>query len=209
MGNKTLKTVGIYSGSFNPPHLGHVFTAVSVLASGLVDEILVCPAFKHPFGKELVDLRHRRYMAALAFGTMFDVHVSGVEEQNTSGYTCDLIDLLNEEWADDYYFSVKPRLIIGSDQLGSLDKWHKIEALIQMAPPIIVGRTGYTTNCVLDEPELINKLLCENASFLTEIEIPGISSTEVRSRLRNGTNASQLVPANVLEYIRENDLYKK
>jgi nicotinate-nucleotide adenylyltransferase len=84
------------------------------------------------------------------------------------------------------------RLVIGADILAETDKWHRWDDVVALAPPIVIGRTGYA---------LPGALVCP-------IEMPAVSSTEIRERLARGEDVMPLLPRAVLGYIAERGLYR-
>jgi nicotinate-nucleotide adenylyltransferase len=75
------RSVAVFGGSFNPPHVAHLLAATLVLATQDVDLLLVVPAFKHPFAKSLAPFDERVTMCTLAMGWLPGVEVSRVEEE--------------------------------------------------------------------------------------------------------------------------------
>ena len=88
---------------------------------------------------------------------------------------------------------VSLRLVIGADILAETAKWHRWDDVVRRAPPIVLGRSGH--------PSPPGALVCP-------IEMPAVSSTEIRSRLAAGEGAEALLPRAVLGYIAERGLYR-
>lgn len=94
-----MKRVGVYGGSFNPCHNGHVRAALDFIIRGRLDELLVCPVYKHPYGKELADFDVRAGMCLTAFKPLRDVHVKSTEMllykfHGSRGLTAELLESL-------------------------------------------------------------------------------------------------------------------
>jgi nicotinate-nucleotide adenylyltransferase len=191
------RRIGIFGGSFNPPHAAHQLVALYVLETQPVDELWLVPTWAHPFGKDLASYADRVAMcelAAVALGPR--VRVSRAEEElaQRPGFvasrTLDLIEYLE---APDREL----RLVIGADILGETAAWHRWDEVARRAPPIVVRRHGYAGGVGID--------------------LPAVSSTQVREQVRavaaRGTHPggdpslAGLLPREVLRYIADRRLY--
>ena len=187
------KTVAIYGGSFDPPHISHVLAAVYALKVGGFEQVLVTPVYEHAFQKRLSSFEHRVRMCELSFAGLAGVEVTTVErELETPSLTLRTVEhltRLHPDWA--------LRLLVGSDVLADTAKWHAFERIAELAPPYIVARPGH------EHPD-------SHAALL-----PDVSSTRIREALADRAdrdNAALLagsVPRAVLEYITEQDLYRR
>lgn len=180
--------VAVYGGSFNPPHVGHVLGCAWALATGEVDRVLVVPCFVHPFAKELAPFEDRFAMCQLAMGWLPGVELSRVEaELGGESLTLRTLEHLGERHPD---WSL--RLLIGADVLGDAPKWYRYERVIELAPPLVMGRLGY------------------EAAGVGPPHLPDVSSTEVRARLRAGETAGleRLVPGAVIAYVHARGFYR-
>lgn len=183
------RRVAIYGGSFNPPHVGHVLTAVWALSIGAVDEICCIPVYAHAFDKELVDFEHRFAMTELAMAIMPRVFVSRIEaELGGPSRTLHTLQHLAEQHPD-----WDMRLLLGADILNETDKWYAFDQVKALAPLLVVGRLGFTKQEV-PPPQL-----------------PEVSSTYVRSTIaaHKAGDLDRVVPANVLAYIEAHGLYQE
>ena len=185
------KSVAIYGGSFDPPHVSHVMAAVYALKLGGFDSVLVVPVFEHALHKELTPFEHRVRLCELAFAGIEGVRVSAVErELSTPSFTLQTLEHLSAahpDWA--------LRLLVGSDVLSETSKWHAFDRVSALAPPYVVARPGY------DHPEVKAALL------------PDVSSTRIREALSAGGDENEAllarcVPRAVLAYIAEHGLYR-
>lgn len=181
--------VGVFGGSFNPPHLSHVLALAIVLARFDVERLLVVPAFQHPFAKSLAPYEDRVKMCELAMGWLPRVEVSRVEaELGGESRTLRTIEHLCASYPN------KPlRFIMGADLMLESSKWHAFDRIAALAPPIVLGRAGVTYP---GAPPPV---------------LPAISSTAIRAKLGEGHGAlgplEELVPRAVIAYVHARGLY--
>ncbi len=180
------REVALFGGSFNPPHIGHVYVIAHVLATQPVDELWLVPTHTHAFGKELAPFEARLDMCrkvAAIFGPK--VSASGVEAdfEARASFTIDTLEHLQRK-----HRSHRFALVIGSDNLGDLNEWKEADRLRRMVRLIVINRSGYPMEG--EGPA-----------------IPDVSSTWVRERLRLGEDVSGWVPSIVAEYCKTLGLY--
>jgi nicotinate-nucleotide adenylyltransferase len=188
------RVVGLFGGSFNPPHVAHQLVALYVLET-LVDEVWFVPTYSHPFGKNLVAYDHRVAMCELASAPLgARARVSKAEQELAhkpdfvASRTLDLIEHLLASFPD-----MELRLVVGTDILHEKDKWHRWDDVVAKAPLIVVGRGG------VELPE---------GSTATGVTMPEISATRVRELLAaSDASVSSLLPKTVLSYIERHGLY--
>lgn len=180
------RVVGVFGGSFNPPHVAHVLAVVYAQLIARLDSVVVIPVFQHPFAKELAPFEQRMRMCQLAFEGQAWVEVSTLERdlggESKTLRTLERLAELHPEW--------RLRLILGSDVVPDLPKWHRFDRIRELAEPLILPRRGFTED--------------DAGAFL-----PEVSSTEVRRLLAAGSSAAlaALLPWNVLAYARKEGLY--
>ena len=185
--------VAIYGGSFDPPHIAHLFTAAALLATGGFERVLVVPVYEHAFDKPLAPFEHRLAMCRLCFEGLRDVEVSDLEASlPRPSYTERTLERVASEHPD-----WKLRFVMGSDALGETEKWHDYARVVLLAPPFVVTRRGH------ERPELGPAVL------------PDVSSTHVRELFAREASdpaarrdLQALVPARVLAYAAERGLYR-
>ena len=182
--------VALFGGSFNPPHIAHLFVCCSVLTQSNIDELWFMPCFEHAFNKSLISFKHRYKMCEIA-AEVFDnrVKISKVEQElNKNGRTFYTLNHLQNKYPD-YDFS----LVIGSDILNETDKWYKFKEIKKNWKLIIIGRSDSLQHFDISENNLI---------------LPNISSSLIRKRIKKQLDVTTLVPKNVLKYIKQNKLYE-
>ncbi|MCB2156692.1 nicotinate-nicotinamide nucleotide adenylyltransferase [bacterium] len=185
--------IGIFGGTFDPPHRAHTMAIVWALQTGEVDRVLVIPAARHAFGKEPgASFAHRVAMCRIAIEPLADglATVDPLEgEREGKSFMVDTIRILRDRHPDD-----SCRLLVGTDIIDDLPKWREGEAVVELAPPLEIPRI------VTDSGD--------PARGLRPGALPMVSSTEVRERLAAGReDAAELIAAPVLDYIRIHKLY--
>jgi len=183
--------IGIYGGSFNPVHNGHLTVARTIIKENLVDEVWMMPCKNHPLDKVVEGASHRVNMINAAISGLDKIKLCGIElEKEGTSYTFQTLRNLRERYSHDFY------IIIGSDLLHQIAEWYGYGILKQEAKFIVSSRKGYP---------MINPGLCISAEFHTEED--NISSTNIRHRVKQGKSILDLVPKAVEAYITERNLY--
>lgn len=194
MGEEKKLRVGLLGGTFDPPHLGHLTIAQGVLETCKLDEIWFMPSHRPPHknGSAITDNHQRVKMTQLAIDGNPYFKLSLIEfERNDRSYTIDTIEILKENYpGTDFYF------IIGGDMIEDLPNWHRIDELSNMIKFIGVNRPGYYP---------------DNEQYhVSLVDVPQIdvSSSELRSRLRDRKSGRYLLPESVRTFIAEEGLYE-
>jgi nicotinate-nucleotide adenylyltransferase len=181
--------IAIFGGSFDPPHLGHVFLAAYALSVTSVERVLVVPVFQHAFGKTLSPFDDRVAMCELAFRDLRRVEVSTLErELGGVSRTLRLIDAVATR-----YPRHRLRTLIGTDILAESGQWQGFEEVTARAPLLIAMRSGHEARA--------------NATVHGPI-LPAISSTEVRAAMARGEAPDDRVPGAVVAYAMARGLYR-
>lgn len=181
--------IGIFGGSFDPPHISHVLAVHYALLVWPLDHVFVIPTYQHPFGKAMADFKHRVKMAKIAFEHLGDkVWVLPIEgEHEGLSYTIDTIRQLKAQYQESQF-----SLIVGSDILDELDEWKDHEALRREIEFLVIPRVG---------------VKAESNGKVPEGVLPAVSSSTVRAALAQKQDVSKWVPRRVLQYISEYELY--
>lgn len=182
-----MKQIGVYGGTFDPVHFGHIQLAISLFEQGGLDEIFWIPANINPLKSDSpVSADHRLQMLKIALEMLPFFKILDIElKREGPSYTIDTLRLLKKEYPD-----AKLRLILGDDTLKKFSQWKDPEEIVRLAPPLIGAR-------FLEE------------THFQKIRTPlfEISATDIRDRLSRGLYCGHLVPAKVLDYIASNRLY--
>ena len=189
-----MKKIGIYSGSFNPIHFGHIKLAKSLITNKLVDEVWLVVSPQNPLKKQddLADDGLRLQMAKIAFAKSPKISVSNVEfALPKPSYTIDTLNFLQAQHSQNQFF-----LLIGADNVAVFDKWKNYSEILEKFNVLCYPRENF--------PQKSDKF-----PQITFISAPliNISSTEIRNRLKNNLPCGKLLPKNVLEFIKKNRVY--
>ncbi len=211
--------IGIFGGSFNPPHMGHLTSLQTVLKKSGLDKIHVIPAAQNPLKIQIEgptpEQRLEMTKLALAgWGNQLFVDDQEIKRGGKS-YTIDTIKNLRKTTeANDLY------LILGMDQFEDFGQWKNYSEILKEANLIVTSRPGFRFPDSEGElPDFLKKEVLEfdfnfielktgrNVQFL-KIEDVQISATELRKWVRIGKNVSKFVPLSVEAYLRENKIYQ-
>jgi nicotinate-nucleotide adenylyltransferase len=189
------KRVGLFFGSFNPIHVGHMMIAEMVHTSGKVDEVwfVVSPHNPHKRKEELLPEQDRLDLVREAIGTVYHLKVSDIEfNLPKPSYTIHTMTYLAEKYPD-YSF----QLIIGEDNLHSLPKWMNYEQLL-MHGLLVYPRPNTKPSTLAEHPQV------------TWVEAPkiDISATMIRKLVKADKSVKYLVPDGVAELIESRKYYK-
>jgi len=204
----SVQRVGLFGGSFNPVHFGHLISARSVAEQLGLSQVVLIPAasppHKQPAG--LISAEHRLEMTRLAVRGDPLFTVSDVELRRAGpSYTFDTVTSLQQALGE----AVKLSWIIGADSLAELPTWYRIHDLIARVDIVTVMRPGPWA-----EPAAIlqaNFGAAETARLLgSRLSTPNIeiSATDIRERVARGASIRYLTPAPVIAYIDEHGLYR-
>lgn len=197
--------IGIYGGTFSPPHNGHVNAARMFAAAESLDKLLIIPTFIPPHKTETsaVPAEERLEMCRLAFtDDNFDVSDIEVRRKGKS-YTFDTLTELKEMYrSDDFY------LLCGTDMLLSFEKWYRFADILSMCT-VVCMRREENAEMGVKLAEKIVELKEQCAADVRLIDAPPleVSSTEIREKLSRGENVNDLLPTDVYRYIKEKGLY--
>jgi nicotinate-nucleotide adenylyltransferase len=205
MGGEHREKIGVFGGSFDPVHLGHLTIAQDAVEQLELDRLIFVPAAVPPHKQEkrLADGRYRFDMLRLATESNLSFEVSDLElRRGGVSYTIDTISQLQAEHPGaDLFF------IIGLDSLAELHLWYKIDEILERCTVVPLARGGEDPERVAGEIRLSkdwkNRLL-QRMIHIHEVEI---SSSEIRMRLAEGLSIRYLVPPEVEMYIAEHGVY--
>jgi nicotinate-nucleotide adenylyltransferase len=188
--------IGIFGGTFDPVHIGHIITTRFVLEQRGLDKIIFIPCNISPLKTDIdsASTTHRLNMLKLAIEDLPQFDFSDYEiRKGDVSFTFDTLCEIKKEYSE-------IELIIGYDNLIVFDKWKNPDGIFEIAKVIVMKRHGTPT-------EKPSHNYFDKAIILDTPSIE-ISSTEIRKRVKNNLPIDFLVPEKVKEYIYLNKLYK-
>ncbi|HSM71518.1 MAG TPA: nicotinate-nucleotide adenylyltransferase [Anaerolineales bacterium] len=197
--------IGLFGGTFDPPHLGHLILASEAHAQLGLNRLLWIPTPEPPHKQDqsLTSIEHRLTMVKLAIQDNPDFELSRVElDRPGPHYTLDTVELIAEQYPE---AEITP--IIGGDSLRDLPKWNRPKELLQASHWVgVMRRPGEQENLEVlenDLPGISSKIHYVDAPLLE------IASREIRSRIMDGKHFRYFLHPAVYEYILENRLYRQ
>ncbi|HRB30492.1 MAG TPA: nicotinate (nicotinamide) nucleotide adenylyltransferase [Ferruginibacter sp.] len=187
--------IGLFFGSFNPIHNGHLIIAKYVLQNSQLNKLWFVVSPQNPFKspQSLLNENHRLHLVNSAIEGETDLKACNIEfKLPKPSYTINSLTYLAEQYPD-YKFT----LIVGSDSFQNINKWKNYETLVSQYPIIIYKRPGF-------------EVTQDFGANLTILEAPllEISSTYIRSLVKKSLSIRYLVPDAVKEEIERNNYYR-
>lgn len=187
--------IGLYFGSFNPIHHGHLIIASHVLNENLVDKVWFVVSPHNPLKEtsSLLNENSRLHLVRVAIEHEPKFKASNVEfSLPRPSFTIDTMTYLSEKYPD-YEFSI----IMGGDSIQNIKKWKNYEQLLDQYKIIVYNRPGYTIEMKLSE-----NIHAVNAPLLE------ISSTHIRNLIKQKKSIRYLVPKDVQDEIEKSGYYR-
>lgn len=202
-----MKKIGIFGGTFDPVHLGHINLALDAKLQAGLDKVIFIPAKLQPFklDKRVTDGKDRLAMLREAVSDISGLEVSSYElDAEGISYTYLTMRAMKKAFGDD----AKLYFIMGTDSFLKLEKWKNSRELLETCSYIIGTRPGYKH----EELELCIERICRDYNTevrnIDNVQLD-ISSTEIRRRIDKGISCGDLIPDKVERYIKDNGLYKE
>ena len=199
-----MKKYGIFGGSFNPIHYGHLMICEYIKEEMGLDKVIFIPTGNPPHKDLGVSAEDRYEMVRLAISPNPDFEISDIETTRVNlSYTVDTIRELKEIYKEEKLY-----FLIGLDSLFQLKTWKKIGDLSQEIEFVVALRPGY-----IDKEEINREIDFLRENFGTRINLIKtplyeISSTDLRDRIHEGKSLRYLIPKKVLDYVEESGFYK-
>lgn len=195
--------IGIYGGSFDPVHMGHINAALAFKEELSLDKIIVIPAYQPPHkkGLALTPSEHRMNMCKIAFGNLEGFEVSDMEiKREDEGYMSDTVAQLRELYPNDEFF-----LLMGGDMLLYFQHWHAWQKITDEAVLAVAARNFDDDSALEAEAAVLRSYGAEVR--IIPIDVKEISSTSVRESVRKADDISSMVPQGIADYIWDHYLY--
>ncbi|HBL74171.1 MAG: nicotinic acid mononucleotide adenylyltransferase [Bacteroidetes bacterium GWF2_42_66] len=189
--------IGLYFGTFNPIHIGHLAIANYMLEFAGIDQLWFVVSPQSPFKQKqnMLDDYQRLELVNRAIGDDLRMRVSSIEfKLPKPSYTIDTLTYLQEEFPA-HRFSI----LMGSDNLENFHKWKNYEQIIENYPVIIYPRPGFDPLTVEVHKNI----------HITDAPIMEISATFIREAIKAGKDVRHFVPAKAWQYIEEMHFYTK
>ncbi|CAG4921725.1 MULTISPECIES: nicotinate-nucleotide adenylyltransferase [Acidithrix] len=196
--DKNLTRIGIFGGTFDPIHVGHLVAAVNAKAQARLDKVLMVVA-NVPWQKEgtraLTEATTRYEIVKAAIAGVEGLEASDMEiRRGGQSYTIDTVREVARQYPNSELF-----LVVGADAAGGLDTWERSETLSEMVSLIIVNRPGTRIDASIKR------------YWRTDfVEIPAldVSSTDIRARVRDGRPLDFLLSRETIDYIARSGIYR-
>lgn len=200
--------LGVFGGSFDPVHRGHLHVARSAREHGRLDDLVLVPAAQPPHkpGIRLAGAAHRVAMLELAVRELGFGRVSTLElERAGPSYTIDTVRALVAQHGAD---PVEIVLVIGADNLAGLPDWREAAELLARVEPLVVARAGVERARI---DALAGRLPADAVAKLERgflaVETVDVAATDLRARLAAGERCDAELPRGVGEYVRAHRVY--
>lgn len=211
--------IGLFGGTFNPLHMGHINSMVTITEKMGLDRIYAIPANQNPLKSPssqgpTPEQRLKMVEEGLSGYDSFVVDGQEVEKGGTS-YTIETIRSYAQEHSPEELF-----LIIGMDEFQVFDQWKNFQDILSLVNLVVTSRPGKSLpQSIQDIPIKLQKLVVafdkgyieletgRNVQFLQLADID-VSASEIRKRIRTGKNVDKYLPLNVENFIKEQGLYQ-
>lgn len=198
-----MQTLGVYGGTFSPPHRGHYHAAEAFIQAVHPDKLLIIPTYMPPHKVETdgVTAEDRFRMCQIAFSDLPSSEVSDMEiRRGGKSYTSDTLETLAGT-------AHKIALLVGTDMMLTLDRWHEPEKIFEYADLYCVRRENDAslTAQIIEKNEQYFTAYGKRVQLITATPLE-VASTDIRRTLA-AKDPGQLLDPRVLAYIRERGLY--
>lgn len=191
--------IGIFGGSFNPPHLRHQEMIEYLLKNNYVDKLIIVPTGKmYEYKNNLIDNKYRYEMLQIISKNYKNVIVSDYEFKDEVVHSFDTLSYYSKIYPDDEIC-----FICGTDNLSYMDKWYRGLELLKKYTIIAINRNQDNFEAMLNKYQVLYKKIIK-----CDLIESSISSTTIREKIANNESTTGLLNPDVALYIKENGLYK-
>ncbi len=206
--------IGIFGGTFNPIHIGHLRLAHIAYQTLQLDKIFFVPAFLSPHkSKQMIDSKHRLAMLNLALANENWAEISDCELiRKGKSYTIETLQHFQSIMPD-----VQINLLLGEDSFADFEQWHEYKSIMKSVNIIVMPRNIPSLSSKDSFADFIRTRVTEDLSkikkaknnkiFFLNSPVLNISSSQIRKTINQGYTAKYLVPDAVLTYIKSMELY--
>lgn len=192
-----MKKIGLFFGSFNPVHVGHMIIAEFMAEHSGVDKVwmVVSPQNPHKKKSTLANDYDRLFLVKSAIGENPKIEASDIEfGLPQPSYTIDTLTYLKEKYPDKVF-----SLIMGGDNLGTFHKWKNHELILEHHEILVYKRPQYELGELQNHPKI----------KMFEAPMLNISASYIRKQMKEGRSIRYLVPERVNEAIESGNVYRK
>lgn len=198
--------IGIFGGSFDPPHFGHLILAEQCREQAELDQVWFVPAARppHKLGSPPSDMRHRVSMLQSVLTGKPGYRVDSLEADRPGpSYTADTLDELHRrhpgyEW----------HYLLGGDSVPDLPTWHEPARIVAVAGLIVMQRHGTTVPSADAVAKSIGVPLSQLRMHIIDVPLIELASRDIRRRVAEGRSIRFMVPESVEDYIKQHQLYR-
>lgn len=195
--------IGIYGGTFDPPHYAHLYLAEFACDALALSKVLFVPAGTPPHKSARSDVQHRLAMLELAIRGNPTFHLSRVDlDRPAPHYSVDMVALLRQQYPDAHF-----EFIIGGDSFRDLPTWRTpLDIVADRTRFVVVPRPGTEAHM---RPDLHDKVYpgLSDKVLILPTRLLNMASTDIAAELRAGHTVRYLLPDAVLDYIEQHHLY--
>lgn len=188
--------IGLFFGSFNPVHVGHMIIANHMVQYTDLDQVWMVVTPHNPLKSKtsLAKDSDRYHLVQLAIGNNIKIKPSNVEfSLPLPSYTIDTLTFLNEKYPKHIF-----ALIMGGDNLESIEKWKNYQQILENYDIYLYQRAGYNPGKYSDLPRIKHM----------KVPLLDISATFIRQAIREGKSVQYLVPDAVYDYLENSVMYR-
>ena len=197
-----MKKIGLFFGSFNPIHVGHLVIANHIAHSGMVDEVWFVVSPQNPFKKKksLLEEYHRLALVNEAIDENPKLKSSDIEfTMPQPSYTADTLAFLIDKYPENEF-----SLIMGEDNIKSFHKWKNYEVILKNHSVLVYPRVGVDEDLKAKSEILSHK----SVHVLEDIPIMDISASYIRNQIKEGKTVAYLLTDKVAKYVDEMNFYR-
>lgn len=198
--------IGVFGGTFDPPHVGHLLVAVDAFEALGLDRLVFVPAGTQPLKAGAISAapEARLAMTRLLIGQDPRFEVDPIEiDRGGLSYMVDTLGALADRWA-----GAELLLLVGADVLASFDRWREPGRVRQLATLVVLTRAADPTAADVTQVRGTDSALVGGPPQRIRTRRVDVSSTEIRSRVRAGLSIRGFVPERVADFIESAGLYR-